>query len=185
MQPRVLAAWAILEATVSWPLEVTLRLGTPSHKGCFRWPSDKSNIPGKIGYGQFTHYSGWFTHRQPLVVTRNLWYGRLTHHLSDLPANTCWPLFGFYGLTMIGAMELQPDDGPRSSLSIGSRFGRYSGISLEFARRFIEGIRKLVGNMSGDHRKKTIELIARMQEATGLAGVFKPPILRNLGTFGG
>ncbi|RWW52964.1 hypothetical protein BHE74_00040574, partial [Ensete ventricosum] len=65
---------------------------------------------------------------------------------------------------------LQPDDGLRSSLSIGPRFGRYSGISLEFARRFTEGIGKLAGNMSGDYRKKTIGLIARIPEVIELAG---------------
>ncbi|RWV89180.1 hypothetical protein GW17_00048686 [Ensete ventricosum] len=63
------------------------------------------------------------------------------------------------------------DDGPRSNLSLRLRFGRCSGISSEFARRFAEGIGKLTGNMSGDCRKKTIGLIARMSEATGLAGV--------------
>ncbi|RWW07634.1 hypothetical protein GW17_00028980 [Ensete ventricosum] len=67
-------------------------------------------------------------------------------------------------------MELQLDDGPRSSLSIGLEFGRYSGISLEFARRFTKGIGKLAGNMSGDYQKKTIGLAARMPEAAGLAG---------------
>ncbi|RRT58869.1 hypothetical protein B296_00019675 [Ensete ventricosum] len=72
---------------------------------------------------------------------------------------------------MTGAMELQPDDGPRSSLSIGPRFGRCSGISPKFARRFTEGIGKLVGNTSGDYRKKTGRLVAKMSEATGLAGV--------------
>ncbi|RWV93264.1 hypothetical protein GW17_00044296 [Ensete ventricosum] len=74
-------------------------------------------------------------------------------------------------LTMIGAMELQPDDGLRSSLSIGPRFGRYSGISPEFARRFTEGIGKLAGNMSGDYRKKIIGLIARIPEVIELARV--------------
>ncbi|RWW38651.1 hypothetical protein BHE74_00056104 [Ensete ventricosum] len=59
-------------------------------------------------------------------------------------------------LTMAGAMKLQPDDGPRSSLSIGSGFGRCSGISPKFARRFTEGIGKLAGNTPGDRRKKTI-----------------------------
>ncbi|RWW44173.1 hypothetical protein BHE74_00050094 [Ensete ventricosum] len=39
------------------------------------------------------------------------------------------------------------DDGPRSNLSLRSRFGRCSGISSEFARRFAEGIRKLTRNM--------------------------------------
>ncbi|RWW26867.1 hypothetical protein GW17_00008731 [Ensete ventricosum] len=37
--------------------------------------------------------------------------------------------------------------------------------------RFIEGIGKLAGNMSGDYRKKNIRLTARMLEATELAGV--------------
>ncbi|RRT35288.1 hypothetical protein B296_00055604 [Ensete ventricosum] len=55
-------------------------------------------------------------------------------------------------------MELQPDDGPRSSLSIKPGFGRCSGISSKFARRFTEEIRKLTGNTSGDYRKKTKRL---------------------------
>ncbi|RRT42891.1 hypothetical protein B296_00039000 [Ensete ventricosum] len=71
---------------------------------------------------------------------------------------------------MIGAIELQPDDGPRSSLSIEPGFRRYSGISPEFARRFAEGIRKLTGNTLGDCRKNTRRLIARMPEAAKLAG---------------
>ncbi|RWW63884.1 hypothetical protein BHE74_00028910 [Ensete ventricosum] len=72
---------------------------------------------------------------------------------------------------MIGAMELQPDDGLISSFSIGSGFGQCSGISPEFARRFVEGIGKLTGNISEDHRKKTRRLTARIPEATRLAGV--------------
>ncbi|RRT45283.1 hypothetical protein B296_00031415 [Ensete ventricosum] len=71
---------------------------------------------------------------------------------------------------MTGAMELQPNDWPRSSLSIRPGFIRCSGISPKFARRFAEGIRKLVGNTSGDHRKKIERLTARMPEAAGLAG---------------
>ncbi|RWW42443.1 hypothetical protein BHE74_00052012 [Ensete ventricosum] len=58
-------------------------------------------------------------------------------------------------LTMTGAMELQPDDGPRSSLRIESGFGRCNGISPKFGRRFAKGIRKLAGNTLGDYRKKT------------------------------
>ncbi|RWW43036.1 hypothetical protein BHE74_00051342 [Ensete ventricosum] len=58
------------------------------------------------------------------------------------------------------------DDEIRSSLSIGPGFGRCSGISLEFAKRFTEGIRKLARNISGDYRKKIIG-----RKATGLAGV--------------
>ncbi|RWV83089.1 hypothetical protein GW17_00055352 [Ensete ventricosum] len=46
---------------------------------------------------------------------------------------------------MTGAMTLQPDDGPRSSLSIGPGFGRCSGISSKFTRRFTKGIGKLAG----------------------------------------
>ncbi|RRT45201.1 hypothetical protein B296_00028244, partial [Ensete ventricosum] len=74
------------------------------------------------------------------------------------------------GLTIIEATELQPDDGPRSSLSIEPGFERCSGISPKFARRFIEGIGKLAGNTSGDRRKKTGRLIARIPEATELVG---------------
>ncbi|RWW76162.1 hypothetical protein BHE74_00015765 [Ensete ventricosum] len=73
---------------------------------------------------------------------------------------------------MTGAIELQPDDGPRSSLSIGLGFGRCSRISSEFTRRFTEGIEKLARNMLGDCRMKTIGLVVRMSEATGLAGVY-------------
>ncbi|RZS26469.1 hypothetical protein BHM03_00059815, partial [Ensete ventricosum] len=40
----------------------------------------------------------------------------------------------------------------------------------EFARRFVKGIRKLAGNTSGDHQKKTERLTARMPEVAGLAG---------------
>ncbi|RWV77594.1 hypothetical protein GW17_00061552 [Ensete ventricosum] len=36
---------------------------------------------------------------------------------------------------------------------------------------FVEGIGNLAGNMSGDCRKKTIGLAARMSEAVGLMGV--------------
>ncbi|RRT38031.1 hypothetical protein B296_00011108 [Ensete ventricosum] len=48
------------------------------------------------------------------------------------------------------AIELQPNDGPRSRLSIGSGFRRCSRISPKFARRFAEGIGKLAGNTPGD-----------------------------------
>ncbi|RRT42709.1 hypothetical protein B296_00026467 [Ensete ventricosum] len=71
---------------------------------------------------------------------------------------------------MIGAMELQPDDGPRSSLSIGLGFGRCSEISSKFARRFTKRIRKLAENTPGDRQKKTGRLTARMSEAARLAG---------------
>ncbi|RWW11386.1 hypothetical protein BHE74_00033330 [Ensete ventricosum] len=68
-------------------------------------------------------------------------------------------------------MKLQPDNGPRSSLSNGSEFERCSGILPTFARRFAERIGKLAGNTPGDRRKKTERLTARMPEATGLARV--------------
>ncbi|RRT37464.1 hypothetical protein B296_00009466 [Ensete ventricosum] len=75
------------------------------------------------------------------------------------------------GLTMTGAKELQPYDGPRSSLSIGLGFGRCSGISPEFTRRFTEGIGKFAESMSEDRREKTRKLTASMPEATRLAEV--------------
>ncbi|RWW41153.1 hypothetical protein BHE74_00053373 [Ensete ventricosum] len=42
--------------------------------------------------------------------------------------------------------------------------------SRKACREFAKGIGKLAGNMSGDYRKKTIGLAARMPEAAGLAG---------------
>ncbi|RWV94955.1 hypothetical protein GW17_00042460 [Ensete ventricosum] len=81
---------------------------------------------------------------------------------------THWKIIG--GLTMTGEMKLQPNDGPRLSLSIGPGFGRCSGISPEFTRRFTEGIGKLARNMLGDCRKKTIGLTARIPEAARLTG---------------
>ncbi|RWW56034.1 hypothetical protein BHE74_00037306 [Ensete ventricosum] len=72
---------------------------------------------------------------------------------------------------MTEAMELQPDDGPKSSLNIGPGFGRCSGISSKFARRFIEGIGKVAGNTLKDRQKKTGRLTARMSEAAGLVGL--------------
>ncbi|RRT69167.1 hypothetical protein B296_00035225 [Ensete ventricosum] len=72
------------------------------------------------------------------------------------------------GLTVTGAMKLQPDDEPRLSLSIGPGFGRCSGISSEFARRFAEGSEKLAGSTPGDCQEKTKRLTASMSEATGM-----------------
>ncbi|RZS20488.1 hypothetical protein BHM03_00053016 [Ensete ventricosum] len=66
--------------------------------------------------------------------------------------------------------------GPRSSLSIGLGFGRCSGISPKFARRFSEWIEKLAGNTLGDRRKKIESLILRMSKAAGLAGASKPSV---------
>ncbi|RRT69348.1 hypothetical protein B296_00006492 [Ensete ventricosum] len=56
-------------------------------------------------------------------------------------------------LTMIGEMELQPDDGPRSSLGIGPGSDNVVGPRREFTRRFAEGIGKLAENTPGDRRK--------------------------------
>ncbi|RWV91396.1 hypothetical protein GW17_00046318 [Ensete ventricosum] len=67
-------------------------------------------------------------------------------------------------------MKLQPDDGPRSSLGIGPGSDDVVRPRREFARRFIEGIKKLAGNTLGDRQKKTIGLAARMPEAAGLSG---------------
>ncbi|RRT31843.1 hypothetical protein B296_00053047 [Ensete ventricosum] len=73
------------------------------------------------------------------------------------------------------ALPLQPDHGynqmmaqDQSWASIG--FKRCSGISSKFARRFAEGIRKLVGNTLRDRRKKIGRLTVRMSEVAELAG---------------
>ncbi|RRT77886.1 hypothetical protein B296_00010244 [Ensete ventricosum] len=71
-------------------------------------------------------------------------------------------------------MKLLPNNGPRSSLGIGSGSDDAMGFRREFARRFAEGIGKLTGNTSGDHRKKTKRLTARIPNAAGLAGVNRP-----------
>ncbi|RWW36404.1 hypothetical protein BHE74_00058582, partial [Ensete ventricosum] len=42
---------------------------------------------------------------------------------------------------------------PRSSLGIRPGSNDVVGFRREFARRFTEGIRKLTGNTSGDHRE--------------------------------
>ncbi|RWW05885.1 hypothetical protein GW17_00030817 [Ensete ventricosum] len=68
-------------------------------------------------------------------------------------------------------MELQPDNGPIPSLGIGLGSDDAVGSHRKFATRFAEGIRMLIGNMKGDHRKKTGGLTARMPEATKLAKV--------------
>ncbi|RWW06086.1 hypothetical protein GW17_00030611 [Ensete ventricosum] len=69
-------------------------------------------------------------------------------------------------------MELQPNDGPRSSLGIRLGSDDVVGHRREFTRRFAEGIRKLARNTLGDHRKKTRRLAARLLEAARLAGEF-------------
>ncbi|RRT49036.1 hypothetical protein B296_00052662 [Ensete ventricosum] len=72
---------------------------------------------------------------------------------------------------MIGAMELQPDDGLRSSLGIGPGSDDVVGSRRSSLERFVEGIGKLTGNTPGDRRKKTGRLTVRMVETTGLAGL--------------
>ncbi|RWW17039.1 hypothetical protein GW17_00019051 [Ensete ventricosum] len=71
---------------------------------------------------------------------------------------------------MTEPIELQPDDGPRSSLGIGPSSDDAVGPHRKVARRFIEGTRKLARNMSGDRQKKIGRLTVRMLEATRLAG---------------
>ncbi|RZS14573.1 hypothetical protein BHM03_00046273 [Ensete ventricosum] len=66
-------------------------------------------------------------------------------------------------------MELQLEYGSRSSLGISGSDDTVEP-RREFARRFVEGIRKLVGNTLVDHQKKTIGLVARMPKAAGLGG---------------
>ncbi|RWV95480.1 hypothetical protein GW17_00041891 [Ensete ventricosum] len=67
------------------------------------------------------------------------------------------------------AIELQPDDGPRSSLGIGPGSDDAVGPRQEFARRFTEGIGKLARNTLGDHRKKTIGLTIKIPKVAGLS----------------
>ncbi|RWW03920.1 hypothetical protein GW17_00032892 [Ensete ventricosum] len=55
---------------------------------------------------------------------------------------------------MTGSMKLQPDDGPRYNLGIGSSSDNAVGSHRKFARRFAEGIGKLARNVKGDHRKE-------------------------------
>ncbi|RRT59736.1 hypothetical protein B296_00039930 [Ensete ventricosum] len=52
-------------------------------------------------------------------------------------------------LTMAGSMKLQPDNRPRSSLSIRLGFRRCDRFRREFTRRFAEGIGKLSRNVRG------------------------------------
>ncbi|RWV90767.1 hypothetical protein BHE74_00040542 [Ensete ventricosum] len=68
---------------------------------------------------------------------------------------------------MIGAMKLQPDDGPRSILGIGPGSDDVVGSR----RRSLGDSPKGLGSSLGDHWKKTGRLTARMAEATRLVGV--------------
>ncbi|RZS26314.1 hypothetical protein BHM03_00059638 [Ensete ventricosum] len=67
---------------------------------------------------------------------------------------------------MTGAMKLQPDDGPRSSLGIRPGSNNVVGPRREFARRFTEDI----GSLLGTHREIARRLTARMLDAARLAG---------------
>ncbi|RZR91913.1 hypothetical protein BHM03_00020093 [Ensete ventricosum] len=51
---------------------------------------------------------------------------------------------------MTGAMELQPNDGPRSTLGIRPGSDNAVESCREFAMRFAEGIGNLARNTSGD-----------------------------------
>ncbi|RWW37936.1 hypothetical protein BHE74_00056887, partial [Ensete ventricosum] len=59
-------------------------------------------------------------------------------------------------------LMLQKEDYSSSDDVVGPR--------QEFARRFIKWIRKLAGNMMGNHQKKTKRLTVRISKAIGLAG---------------
>ncbi|RWV90118.1 hypothetical protein GW17_00047701 [Ensete ventricosum] len=71
---------------------------------------------------------------------------------------------------MTGAIELQSDNGPKSSLGIGPGSDDVVGPHREFARRFAKGIGKLAGNTQRDRQKKTERLAVRMLKAARLAG---------------
>ncbi|RWV87435.1 hypothetical protein GW17_00050566 [Ensete ventricosum] len=66
-------------------------------------------------------------------------------------------------------MELQSDDGPRSSLGIGPGSDDAVEPHREFDRRFAKGNEKLARNTPRDHQKNTIGLATRMSEAIGLS----------------
>ncbi|RRT66704.1 hypothetical protein B296_00021184 [Ensete ventricosum] len=51
-------------------------------------------------------------------------------------------------------VQLQPDDGPRYNLDIRPSSDDAVGSRRKFARRFTEGIGKLVGNAKGDRREE-------------------------------
>ncbi|RWW55436.1 hypothetical protein BHE74_00037949, partial [Ensete ventricosum] len=55
---------------------------------------------------------------------------------------------------MARSMKLQPDDRPRYYLGIGPSSDDEVGSRRKFARRFAEGIGKLVGNSKGDRREE-------------------------------
>ncbi|RWW56672.1 hypothetical protein BHE74_00036587 [Ensete ventricosum] len=55
---------------------------------------------------------------------------------------------------MTGSMKLQSNDGPRESLGIEPSLDDIVGSRRKFARRFVEGIGKLAGNVKGDRRKE-------------------------------
>ncbi|RWW85267.1 hypothetical protein BHE74_00006075 [Ensete ventricosum] len=58
------------------------------------------------------------------------------------------------GLIMAGSIKLQPDDGPRYSLGIWLNSDDVVGSHRKFARRFVEGNRKLARNAKRDSRKE-------------------------------
>ncbi|RZR75158.1 hypothetical protein BHM03_00050725 [Ensete ventricosum] len=55
---------------------------------------------------------------------------------------------------MAGSMKLQPDDGPRKGLGIRPSSNDAVRSRQKFARRFVEGIGKLIGNAMGDYQEE-------------------------------
>ncbi|RWW50292.1 hypothetical protein BHE74_00043465 [Ensete ventricosum] len=51
-------------------------------------------------------------------------------------------------------MKLQLDNGPKYNLGIRPSSDDAMGCRWKFARRFVEGIRKLAGNAKGDRREE-------------------------------
>ncbi|RRT60905.1 hypothetical protein B296_00012632 [Ensete ventricosum] len=55
---------------------------------------------------------------------------------------------------MIGSMELEPDNGPRSSFGFEPSLDDEVGSCREFTKRFAKGTRKLTRNTKGDRREE-------------------------------
>ncbi|RZR96798.1 hypothetical protein BHM03_00025863 [Ensete ventricosum] len=71
-------------------------------------------------------------------------------HLAPSPGSL---LLGSIG-TKRGGGGISANDGPRYSLGIGPSSDDAVGSRRKFARRFVEGIRKLTGNAKGDRREE-------------------------------
>ncbi|RZS14872.1 hypothetical protein BHM03_00046654 [Ensete ventricosum] len=70
-----------------------------------------------------------------------------------------------------GRRSYRSDMDPGSSLGIGPGSDDAMGPCWEFARRFVEGIRKLARNTLGDHRRKTVRLTAVESGGCRVVGV--------------